>query len=179
MNRLLLALSLILSSFVSKAADPVSGYYVTAGSDTVRCKIKSGRFLSTPFYGITVINESGDEERLPSKDKKLLAFGFTEGFSTFHYHFFDVGSKTENGFYQLLVKGRYKLYGRPTTVYGGNPTYVLVTPSEAFTQFEPCVLCPWKKQLRDLLKDDAEALTLVENAPRVDIPKFVSEINKL
>ncbi len=114
-----------------------------------------------------------------SRNKKIIAFGFIENARSYHYLFVDVGDKLESGFYQLIVNGlKYKLYSRPTTVYGGNPTYVLFNQNHDFTKFESCVVCPWKKQLRELLKDDPTALEHIENATRVDIPKFVLEINK-
>ena len=171
---------IITFSIVASAAEPLNGYIVMANNDTIQCKIKSGRFLNNPFHGITIINEQGKDEFLPSRDKKIIAFGFVEKLRNYHYLFVDVGDKLESGFYQLIVNGpKYKLYSRPTTVYGGNPTYVLFNQNNEFTKFEPCVICPWKKQLRELLKDDPKALEHIENASRVDIPKFVTDINKL
>jgi hypothetical protein len=179
MKYLLLVIIITTFSRAAGAADTLRGYVVMANSDTVHCKIKGGRFLSNPFHGITIINEQGEDESLPSKNKKIIAFGFVENLRSYHYLFVDVGDKLESGFYQLIVNGlKYKLYTRPTTVYGGNPTYVLFTPNHEFTKFEPCVVCPWKKQLRALLKDDPKALEQIENASRVDIPKFVIDINK-
>lgn len=179
MKQVLLAILIATFSTASAATEPLAGYIVMANNDTILCKIKSGRFLSNPFNGITIVNEQGEDEVLPSKTKKIIAFGFVENLKSFHYLFVEVGDKFETGFYQRIVDGRkYKLYGRPTTVYGGNPTYVLFNQVGDFTKFEPCVLCPWKKQLRELLKDDAQALEKVESAPRVDIPKFVIDINK-
>lgn len=168
----------LLLSFAARAVDTHPGYIVLAEGDTVTCTIKGGRFLQRTFYGITVIDEGGKDTFLPSKEKKILGYGFSDGLRTYHYRFVDVGDKLENGFYQLLDNGpKYRLYGRPTTVYGGNPTYVLFN-GEAFTKFEPCVVCPWKKGLRELLKDDPEALEAVEKASRVDIPSFVRGLNK-
>ena len=150
-----------------------------ANNDTVICKIKGGRFIN-PFYGITIINEQGEQQAFHKQDKKIIAFGFVENSRLYDYLFIDVGNKLENGFYQRLVNGgRYKLYGRPPTVAGGNPIYVLFNPSGEFTKFDPCVFCPWKKQLRELLKDDPKALELVDSASRFNIPKFVMDINKL
>lgn len=180
MKHLFLTILITTFSIAANAAEPLPGYVVLANKDTVKCKIKSGRFLNNPFQGITIINEQGKDEALPSKDKKIIAFGFVEHLKSYHYLFVDVGDKFENGFYQLVVNGlNYKLYSRPTTVYGGNPTFVLFNQNAAFTKFEPCVVCPWKKQLRELLKNDAKALELVESASRVNIPKFVLDINKL
>jgi len=179
MKRLLIAIIITAYSTAARAGEPLPGYVVMANNDTIQCKIKSGRFLSNPFYGITIINEQGVDEKLPSKNKKIIAFGFVEKLKSFHYLFVDVGDKLENGFYQLIVDGlKYKLYGRPTTLYGGNPTYVLFNQNRDFTKFEPCVVCPWKKQLRELFKDDPKALEHVEIASRVNIPKFVIDINK-
>jgi hypothetical protein len=60
-----------------------------------------------------------------------------------------------------------------------SPVYVLVTPAGDYVRFDPCVMCPWKKQLRTLLKDDANALELLETSAKAkDIPGFVLEINK-
>lgn len=163
----------------ARAAEPLTGYIVMENNDTIQCKIKGGRFLTNPFRGITVINEQGEAESLPARDKKIIAFGFVENLRRYDFLFIDVGDKLESGFYQLNVNGpKYKLYYKPTTVYGGNPTYVLFNPAHEFAKFEPCVLCPWKKQLRVLLKDDPKALAAVENAPRVNIPQFVMDINK-
>ena len=179
MKHLMLAILITSFAIVASAAEPVPGYIVMANNDTIQCKIKSGRFLSNPFKGITIINEQGADEFLPSKDRKIIAFGFVENLKPYHYLFVDVGDKLENGFYQLIVNGaKYKLYGRPTTIYGGNPTYVLFNQGGDFTKFEPCVVCPWKKQLRELLKDDPKALENIETASRVNIPKFVIDINK-
>lgn len=180
MKQIILVIIITISSIAANAAEPLNGYIVMINNDTIQCKIKSGRFLNNPFFGITIINEQGEDESLNSRNKKIIAFGFTEKLRNFHYKFVDVGDKLETGFYQLIVDGlHYKLYGRPTTVYGGNPTYVLFNQNNDFTKFEPCVVCPWKKQLRELLKNDPKALEHVENASRVDIPKFVIEINKL
>ncbi len=180
MKHIILVIIVSAISIAARTAEPLNGYIVMANNDTIQCKIKSGRFLNNPFNGITIINEQGKDESLPSKDKKIIAFGFVENLRSFHYLFVDVGDKLESGFYQLIVNGlKYKLYSRPTTVYGGNPTYVLFNQKNDFTKFEPCVVCPWKKQLRQLLKDDLKALEHIENASRVDIPKFVKDINKL
>ena len=179
MRHVLLVMIMAILTLAGRAAEPLTGYIVLANKDTIQCKIKGGRFLSNPFHGITVINEQGEAESLPSRDKKIIAFGFVENLKRFDYLFVDVGDKLENGFYQLVVNGpRYKLYGRPSTLYGGNPLYVLFNPTGEFAKFEPCVVCPWKKQLRVLLKDDPNAIAAVENAPRVNIPRFVMDINK-
>ena len=179
MKRLLPVILIATFSIAARAAEPLNGYIVMANNDTIQCKIKAGRFLNNPFRGITVINEQGAAETFPSKDKKIIAFGFVENLRRYDFLFIDVGDKLESGFYQLNVKGpKYKLYYKPTTVYGGNPTYVLFNPTGEFAKFEPCVLCPWKKQLRVLLKDDPKALAAVENAPRVNMPQFVLDINK-
>lgn len=180
MKQITIVIILTIFSIAAHAAEPLKGYIVMANNDTIQCKIKSGRFLNNPFYGITIINEQGEDEAFNSRDRKIIAFGFTEKLNSFHYLFVDVGDKLESGYYQLIVNGpHYKLYGRPTTLYGGNPTYVLFNQNRDFTKFEPCVVCPWKKQLRELLKDDPKALEHIENASRVDIPRFVTEINKL
>ncbi len=161
------------------ATEPLPGYIVTEDKDTIQCKIKGGRFLNTPFYGITVINEQGEDERLPSKTRKIIAFGFIEKMKSYHYIYVDVKDKLENGFYQRIVSGlKYQLYIRPKTVADGLPTYVLFNQNQEFTKFEPCVLCPWRKQLRELLKDDAKALEHVDKASRVNFSQFVLDINK-
>lgn len=178
MKQFLLLIISTTFTIAAMAAEPVPGYIVLANNDTIRCQIKAGRFLTVPFRGITIINEQGKDEFLPSKDKKIIAFGFVEFFRRYDYLFVDVGDKLESGFYQLLNAGKYKLYGRPATVYGGNPIYVLYNPAGEFLKFEPCVVCPWKKQLRALLKDDTKAVAAVEDASRVNIPKFVVEINR-
>jgi hypothetical protein len=179
MKRLLPVILIATFSIAAHAAEPLNGYIVMANHDTIQCKIKGVRFLLNPFHGITVINEQGESQALPSRDKKIIAFGFVENLRRYDFMFIEVGDKLESGFYQLNVNGpKYKLYHKPTTVYGGNPTYVLFTPSGDFAKFEPCVLCPWKKQLRALLKDDPKALAAVENAPRVNMPQFVIDINK-
>lgn len=179
MKRLLIFTVILSFTIAARSAELLDGYIVTADHDTVQCKIKGGRFLLTPFSGAVMINAQGEEQSFGAKDKKVIAFGFTERYARYHYLYVDAGNKTESGYYQLLVNGpRYKLYSRPTTVYGGNPTYVLFNPAGQFTLFEPCLVCPWRKQLREFLKDDAKALALVETAPRVNIPKFATEINK-
>jgi hypothetical protein len=131
------------------------------------------------FYGITKIDSEGNKEVFRAKDKSVIAFGYVERGKRYDFLYVEAGNKEEHGFYQRLINGpKYKLYGRPSTVQGGNPTYVLFNLSSEFTKFEPCVLCPWKKLLREFLKDDAKALELVENAPRYNIPQFVVDINK-
>ncbi len=178
MKKVFLCLLITTLSNAAFAVDLLEGYIVTASGDTIRCKVKGGKFLTSPFNGISIIN-NGVEEQVRSKDQSIMAFGFTERGISYHYLYVNVGDKLENGFYQLLVNGtRYKLYTRPTQVYGGNPTYVLFNPAGRFTYFEPCVVCPWKKQLRHLLQDDPTALEKVDNASRVNIPKFVKEINE-
>lgn len=180
MKRLLLVIFITTFSLAARAVDLLDGYIVMANNDTLKCKIKGGRFLNVPFSGVTIVNEKGEEQAFRAKEQAIIAFGFVERFSRYDYMFVNTGDKTETGFYQRLVNGaKYKLYSRPTTVYGGNPTYVLFNPSGAFTLFEPCVVCPWKKRLREFLKDDPKALELVEDAPRVNIPKFVIDLNKV
>ena len=179
MKQLILLLLITTSSFAAHAAEALPGYIVLASHDTVQCKIKGGKFLTSPFQRITIINEHGQDETLPSKGKKIIAFGFIENMRRYDYLFLDTGDRLETGFFQLLVDGsRYKLYVHPTTIYGGNSTYVLFTPTGEFAKFEPCVVCPWKKQLRELLRADAAALAEVDNASRINVPKFVLEINK-
>lgn len=180
MKRFRLFILLPIFSLAARAAEPLAGYVVMENSDTIKCKIKSGRFLANPYYGITIINEQGEEQTFKGKDKKIIAFGFEENLRRYDYLFVDVGDKSENGFYQRLVNGsKYKLYSQPPTIYGGNPTYVLYNQKGEFVKFEPCLVCPWRKQLREFLKDDAKAVELVEDAPRVNIPKFVLDINKV
>ena len=180
MKRFLLFIVITTFSIAARAAEPLPGYVVMANNDTVNCKIKSGRFLNNPYYFITIINEQGEEQIIKAKDKKVLAFGFVEKLRKFDYLFVDADNKSDIGFYQQIFNGsKYKLYGRPAEVYGGNPTYVLFNVAGKFVKFEPCILCPWKRQLRELLKDDPKALELVEDAPRVNIPKFVMDIDKV
>lgn len=177
---LLLIISVFLMAASARAVELHDGYIVKEFNDTVKCKVKGGRFLSSPFYGITIVDEQGKEQFLRALDKKITAFGFVKNFTVYHFLFVKVGDRLENGFYQLIVNGpRYKLYSRPKIVADGIPAYLLFNPSGEFKTFEPCILCPWKKQLRELLRDDANALEQVENAPRVNIPKFVMDINKV
>jgi hypothetical protein len=179
MKRTVLFIIIICFSIAARAVDLLDGYIVTAGNDTLRCKIKGGRFLTVPFRGATMINEQGEEQSFGAREKKVIAFGFVERFFRYDYLYVETGDQLESGYFQRIVNGaRYKLYSRPTTVQGGNPTYVLFNPAGQFVKFDPCILCPWRKQLREFLKDDPKALELVENAPRVNIPKFVVALNK-
>jgi hypothetical protein len=79
-----------------------------------------------------------------------------------------------------MVDGeKYKLYGRATTVQGGLPTWILFNPAGQFVKFETAFLSPWKKQLRELLKDDPKALEAVEEvSAKSNIPIFVAGLNK-
>ena len=175
-----LLLILIASTFSlpGSAAEPLTGYVVMANNDTIICKIKGGRFLN-PFYGITIINEAGQEQSFRAKDKKIIAFGFVEYLRRYHYLFVEAGDKYEHGFYQRVVDGKYKLYGRPATVQGDLPTYVLFNSTGQFTKFQACLICPWKKQLRELLKDDTKAVEAVESAKPSNVPQFVMDLNKM
>jgi hypothetical protein len=70
------------------------------------------------------------------------------------------------------------LYGRPPQVQGDLPTYVLFNPSGEFAKLEQCFICPWKKQLRELLKDDPKALAAIERMPPLTMTMFTYLINK-
>ena len=167
-------------SLMALAAKPLDGYVVMANNDTIQCKIRDGRFLNNPFGGITIINEEGEELSFRAKDKKIIAFGFIENFKRYHYKFIEAGEKNDQGFYQLLVNGpKYKLYSRVGLVQGEGITYVLFNPSGEFVKFQPSLLNPWKKQLRDLLKDDPHALKAVEEAKlSTNMSLFVMDLNK-
>ncbi|GEO10710.1 hypothetical protein [Segetibacter aerophilus] len=171
----------------AKAADPIPGYIVLVNNDTVKCKFKTGGFIlaSNFFNKLTVINDQGEEQVYHASDKKLVAFGLTQNGRKYDYLYMDVKPKTDNGFYLRIVKGgKYQLYSHQVASSSGmfsslSPIYVLYNPSGEFVKFEPCVLCPWKKHLRELLKDDQKALDEINNIPfPPNIPKFVVEINK-
>ena len=189
MKRLLLLVALFTLSASSKAADYLPGYIVLENNDTVQCKFKLGGFiLATNFFNkLTVVNEQGEEQVYKAADKKVLAYGFVDGGRRFDYLYVDVKSKTESGFYQRIINGQhYKLYRHFVSAggYGGissaSPIYVLFNPAGEYVRFDPCVVCPWKKQLRELMKDDPKALDVLENkAKRLDIPGFVFELNKV
>jgi hypothetical protein len=94
--------------------------------------------------------------------------------------------RSESGFYQQLVNGpKYRLYTHVLTssTYPGvtmeHPQYVAFNAAGDVVKFETCLACPWKKQLRNLLKDDTKALELLESGvDRKKIAEFVVEINK-
>jgi hypothetical protein len=57
--------------------------------------------------------------------------------------------------------------------------YVLFNAAGEWVKFETCVLCPWKKGMREVFKDDAKALEALANASYpINVPKFVAEVNK-
>lgn len=170
----------------AQAADYVNGYIVLANNDTVKCKFKvGGLVLSRGFTRLAITTEQGEEQVYHGKDKKVLGYGFVEKGRKYDFIYVDVKPKVESGFYQRIVDGaKYKLYVHviSTSTYpgiaSGSPQYVLFNTSGEYKKFETCIACPWKKHLRELLKDDAKALEVLETTSRLDIPKFVVEINK-
>lgn len=118
-------------------------------------------------------------------DKKILGYGFVERGKRYDFLYIELKPKSESGFYQRVVDGdRYKLYVHETSVqtYPGvstaMPQYVLFNPAGAFQKFETCLACPWRKQLRELLKDDSNALQHLEKTSRLEITNFVLVINR-
>jgi hypothetical protein len=174
MRSLLVFLFIVCISLSSRANDSIDGYVIMANKDTVKCKfsLRSLRVFR-PFYLIKVRTETGEEQTFRAKDKKILGYGFKDMGVQYHFWYIEMKKKSESGFYQQLINGpKYKLY---TAL----PYYVLFAPTGDFVQFEACILCPWKKQLRELLKDDTKALELLENgADRNKIIDFVSAINR-
>ena len=185
MRKLLTILIILSCSLISRAAEYLDGYVVMANSDTVKCKFKVKGFLnSVSFYRITITTEEGKEQSFRAQDKKILGYGFTEKGKRYDYIYVDLKPKSESGFYQRIINGdKYKLYVHmtSTSTYPGistaMPQYVLFNPAGQFEKFETCVLCPWKKQLRELLKEDAKALEALETTSRLEIESFVLKIN--
>ena len=186
MRRLLIFILCLIFTSTAQAAEYLDGYIVLANKDTVKCKFKAGGFIrSTSFNRIVIITEQGEEQVFRAHDKKILGYGFVERGRRYDFLFVDVKPKAESGFYQRIVDGdKYKLYAHVLSSQGypgistAQPQYVLFNTAGAFEKFETCVLCPWKKQLRQLLKDDANALEILENTSRLEIPNFVVAINK-
>jgi hypothetical protein len=55
----------------------------------------------------------------------------------------------------------------------------LFNPSGQFVKFETAILSPWKKQLKELFKDDTNALEAAEKLTNnINIPLFVISLNK-
>ena len=161
-------------SIPSHSNEFMDGYIVMANNDTVRCKIRAGDFL-----GVRIINQQGEKEYIGAKDQKIIAFGFIDKGKRYEFQYLDPGKKHEDGFYQRLVKGtKYKLYGRPPQVQGDLPTYVLFNSLGEFEKFQQCFICPWKMQLRDLLKDDQKAIETIEKMPPLTMTIFTNLINK-
>lgn len=167
------------------AADFLDGYIVMANKDTVQCRFKSGGFFrSISFKRIEVTTAEGEKQVYRADDKKILGFGVVERGIRYDFIYVELKPRSESGFYQRIVDGgKYKLYVHTVVSQGypgvstAQPQYVLFNPAGEFRKFETCVLCSWKKQLRELLKDDEKALALLETASRLEIPKFVLAIN--
>jgi hypothetical protein len=187
MKNLLIIIFLANFSIAGRAAEFLDGYIVLANNDTIECKFKIGGFVSaTNFFNkLTIVTRQGEEQVYHARDKKVLAYSVLEKGRIYTYRFVETKVKSETGFYQRVVNGgKYKLYLHLVGTYGSpginvaQPNYVLFSPSGEYEKFDPCILCPWKKQLRQLLRDDQKALEILENASRLDIPKFVLEIDK-
>lgn len=182
MKTLLIVMMGMTFSIASQAAsppEPLVGYVVMANNDTVKCKIKTGRFLENPFTGIKIINEQGEEHNIRPKDKQVIAFGFFEKFRWYHFLLIEAGDRSEHGYYQRLVYGNYKLYCHPVKVQYQLSQYVLFNPAGQFIKFETAILTPWKRLVKELLKDDAKALEAAEQLTNnTNIPLFVRALNK-
>lgn len=187
MKSLLVFMVGVSCTLTSYATEFIEGYIVFPNNDTVKCKFKIGGFISaTNFFNkLTVVTSEGEEKVYFAKDKELLAYGVVEKGRRYDYLFVETKVKSEKGFYQRIVDGRkYKLYSHliSSSSYPGinssSLQYVLFNTKGEFEKFETCLACPWKKQLRSLLKDDTKALEILETASRLNIPKFVIEINK-
>ena len=187
MKVLFLLLAAVCISTISNAAAFIDGYVILANKDTVRCQFdtKSLRKFS-PFYEIRVTTENGEEQVYRAKDKKILGYGFRDLGIAYDFWYIEMKQKSESGFYQQLINGpKYKLYSHmlSSSTYAGvavsNPQYVVYNAAGEFVQFETCVLCPWKKKLREIFKEDTKALELVNNTSYpVDVSKLVSTVNK-
>ncbi len=187
MKSVLFFVVLISSAFTVRAADFLEGYIVLANNDTIACKFKvtKGGGVTNFFSKLTVVNEQGEEKVYVAADREVLAYGFTEFGKRYEYLYIDARQKVDRRFYQRIVDGpKYKLYVHTivTSTYPGigmgMPQYVLFTSAGESVKFENCILCPWKKQMRLLAKDDAKALELIEGASRLKIPELVAEMNK-
>jgi hypothetical protein len=182
-------LYILLLSFIgySAHAELLDAYIVLPNNDTVKCKLKvtNSLILSTNFFDkLTIVTEDGSEKIYHARDKELLAYGFIEKGRQYHYLYVDVKPKIESGFYQRIVNGKYRLYSHLVGSYGygtfgsSSYQYVLFNPAGEFVKFEVTPLRPWKKQLRELLKDDENALQKIGDIKNpAGIPKFVLEIN--
>jgi|GEM_PF-1941225 len=187
MRSLFVSVFIICLSFSSRANDLIDGYVIMANKDTVKCKF-SYRSLKkfSPFYEIRGVMESGEEQAFRAKDKKILGYGFRDFGITYDFWYIEMKQKSESGFYRQVINGpRYRLYSHmlSSSTYPGvstsHPQYVLFNSAGDFVKFESCILCPWKKQMREVLKDDAKALELLESsADRNKIPEFITAINQ-
>lgn len=186
MRKLLVFILFLSFTATGRAADFLDGYIVLANRDTVKCKFKVGGLIhSTSFTRIAIVTEGGEEQVYRARDKEVLGYGFVEKGRRYDFLFVDVKPKSESGFYQRIVDGdKYQLYVHLVSSQGypgvstAQPQYVLFNAAGAFEKFETCVLCPWKKQLRELLREDPKALEHLENTSRLEIPSFVRIINK-
>jgi hypothetical protein len=185
-------LYILLFSFISisaRAAEMLDAYIVLPNNDTVKCKLKitNSLVLATNFFNkLTVVMDDGTEEVYHARDKKLLAYGYIVKGRQYHYLYVDVKPKIESGFYLRMVNGKYRLYSHLVGSIGyagfgsASYQYVLFNPAGEFVKFEVTPLRPWKKQLRELLKDDSNALEKIGDIKNsAGIPKFVLDINSL
>ena len=187
MKSLLVAVFIICLSLSSRAEDRIDGYVIMANKDTVKCTF-SFRSLKkiSPFYEIRVVMENGEEQAFRAKDKTILGYGFRDFGVAYDFWYIEMKQKSESGFYRQLINGpKYRLYSHmlSSSTYAGvstsHPQYVLFNATGNFVKFENCMVCPWKKQLREVLKEDTKALELLESvAERNKIPEFVATINK-
>lgn len=175
MKRLMLIILIITFSIAGRSAELLDGYIVLVNNDTIRCKIKS-----VDFHGVTVINEKGEKEVYRIKDEKIVAYGYVEKGRQRDYYFHKIGVNYFNGFYQRLInRPRYKLYGRAPEVSGGNPTYILFKQSGESLNFDACVaFCPWKKKLREFLKDEPKADEAIDKANPYTLPLYLAGLNR-
>jgi hypothetical protein len=187
MHKILLLVTVMVICTSGKAAEFLDGYVILASKDTVKCQFRTSTLRKfSPFYEIRVVMEGGEEQAFRAKDKKILGYGFRDLGIAYDFWYIEMKQKSESGFYQQLINGpKYRLYSHmlSSSTYPGismnHAQYVLFNAAGEWVKFETCVLCPWKKGMREVFKDDAKALEALANASYpINVPKFVAEVNK-
>ncbi|MCU0333774.1 MAG: hypothetical protein MUF62_01850 [Chitinophagaceae bacterium] len=177
----LLALLLAMAA-VASSDKQVPGYIIKPNGDTLWGMIDFGGFKrATNSEYVTLIDSTGVAVKYKAKEGEVLGYGMKPVLDIrIDYLYFSVKPAVESGFFQRYSRGaKYTLYYRMVsanmgTVEATSPYYVLVNAKGEYAYFGTCTICGWKKKMREIMKDDDEAvLAELEELRAKDIATFV------